>query len=686
MSDIKIGFLGMLLLVLASSCARLLEVRMDAATAYQSKQYITATELLIPEYDQAESLLEKSAKATQIARCYKMANRTIQAEAWYEKAIAYDTDASTSYNYGLMLKANGKYEKAMKVFEEYARVYPIDRSRATKQLKSCKSAMEWQEAPEPYRIENPQGLNSRASDFAPVLYDESTLIFTSARSSAKGEEVYGWTGEKHSDIFVAEAINANAYGEGRPLSDSINTVFNEGTVTFDQGFKVMYFTHCGGASSVDDYCKIYKTERAPNGEWIEPERVYLFSVDTINVGHPYLTPNGKELYFSADHPEGYGGKDIYSVKNTREGWTTPKNLGPEINSELNEGFPFIHADGRLYFASDGHAGMGGLDIFVSERKGKEWTNVQNMKYPVNSPADDFGIHFQPNIKPELMDSVEAIGYFASSRTGGQGNDDIYRFTHYIPQEPLDTIPEETTPVATGPVYLLKGVVKEKIYSDPNNPNSSITGMSPMSAILAEINGLSLSSSIDTRMRSDSNGAFDIELEPDVDYRVAASAPGYFRGTVNVSTKNQRAAAGDTVMLKAELVLDKIFERVEITLDNIYFDLDKWDIRPDAEPTLSQLATLLVENPGITIELGSHTDSRGRDKYNQELSQKRAQSTVDYLVRRGLDRRRLIATGYGEAQLVNDCTDGVDCTEEQHQQNRRTTFRVLSEDFSPDRGF
>ncbi len=687
MSKIKFGLALLLLLGFMTSCAHLFEVRMDAATAYQSKQYIAATELLIPEYELSESLVERAAKARQIALCYKMANRTTQAEKWYEKAVEFDSDAPTFFNYALMLKANGKYEKAMKVFEEYARVYPIDRSRATKQLKACKSALEWQEEPEPYRIDNPIGLNSAASDFAPVLYDEATLIFTSARSSAKGEETYGWTGEKHSDIFVAEAISASSYGEGRPLSDSINTVYNEGTVTFDQDFKVMYFTHCGGANSIDDYCKIYKTERAPNGEWVEPERVYLFATDTINVGHPYLRPDGKELYFSADHPEGYGGKDLYSAKLTREGWTSPKNLGPEINTELSEGFPFIHADGRLYFSSDGHAGMGGLDIFVAERKGKNWTKVENLKYPVNSPADDFGIHFQPKIKPELIDSVEAIGYFASSRPGGQGNDDIYKFTRYIPQEPIDTTPVEVpVPLATGPVYILQGAVSENLYADSSNPNSAITGKEAMKQVLVEINGLSLSSEIDERMRTDKSGRFELQLEEATDYRVAASNTGYFRESINVSTKNKSGAVGDTIYIPADLLLNKIFERVEITLDNIYFDLDKWDIRPDAEPTLQQLANLLLENPNITIELGSHTDARGKDKYNQELSQKRAQSTVDYLVKRGLDRRRLVATGFGESQLVNDCVDGVSCTEEQHQENRRTTFSVLSEDFSPDGRF
>ncbi len=669
------------LLLLLSSCAQLFEVRLDAETAYKSKQYIVATELLIPKYEKADGIIEKTRIATQIGECYRLANKTQQAEQWYRKAVEYDMEANVFFNYGLMLKANGKYDKASEVFTEYSKNFPIDRARATKEIRACNQAIAWLEKPEPIEVSQPSNLNSNASDFAPIIYNENTVIFTSSRNEAKGEEVYGWTGDKHWDIFVANSTEDAVFGQAKAISDSINTNYHEGTATFNEDFSLMYFTHCGSDAIEDDYCKIFKSERTPNGEWKLPERVYLFEVDTFNLVQPYLSPDGKQLYFSSDAPDGYGGKDLYFSKMTRDGWSYPKNLGPEINTERQEGFPFIHADGRLYFASNGHTGMGGLDIYSAEFKNEQWGTVKNLQAPINSPADDFSIVFFPFIKPELMDSIESMGYFASSRKGGQGNDDIYHFVKGFPVEEPET-PEidSTLLVKKEVIYILDANILENQRENANDPNSRIIQKAPLNGALVEVVGLSIESLIDKRVNTKADGKVICELEKDTEYRLAASMPSYFKKSMIVSTKDMNGAAGDTIVIRAELILDKIYKQVEVKIDNIYYDLAKWNIRPDAEPTLNQLAGLLLENPNIQVELGSHTDSRGNDRSNQQLSEKRANSVIDYLVRKGIDRRRLVPKGYGETSLVNECKDGVECSEEAHQANRRTTFKVISDQF------
>ncbi|OWY19720.1 flagellar motor protein MotB [Sphingobacteriales bacterium UPWRP_1] len=677
-------------LFLTPSCRLLFEPRIDAATAFENKQYITASQLLIDNYNAEKNVLKQSELAYKIGECFRMANRTKDAETWYKKALDYSQDQSLLFKYALMLKSNGRYNEAMQIFKEYTLNNPSDRARGSRELQACRQALEWQKVPTGHKIFPVNSLNSPASDFAPVIYQDKLLVFTSARSSATGDKLYGWTGEKHSDLFVAERKSGFEFNTPRLFGDSINTAYNEGTAAFSPDYKEVFFTACGSPNKSDDYCKIYASHKNEQGKWTLPEMIPLFDVDTINVGQPFLTPDGMELYFSADNPNGFGDKDLYRVTKGKDGfWSDPENLGPEINTEYYEGFPYIGPDGKLYFASSGHSGMGGLDIFSATRQGKKWGSPKNLRYPVNSAADDFALAFEPYVKPELLDSIEATGFFSSSRPGGMGNDDIYAFVLETPKiAPPDT--PAITSVSTKPkdiIYMLNGLVVQNTFKTADDPNSGIAGKLAVPDAIAEVLGLSVDSRISERLITNSAGKFTLELEPNTDYKITAFKNGYFKQSAEVSTKNLNTQGKDTVFVYAELLIEKIYRQKEIVLENIYYDLDKYDIRPDAQPTLNKLAQLLKENPSIKIQLGSHTDSRGSDRYNETLSQNRAQAAVNYLVSLGIDLRRLLAKGYGETRLVNECSNGVPCTEEQHQQNRRTTFQVISENFSaPDVDF
>ncbi|HRK28201.1 MAG TPA: OmpA family protein [Chitinophagales bacterium] len=689
MKILPLNWLAAIMLIaglVTAGCRTLFEPKMSAASALENKEYITASRLLTEEYNAEKNVLKQSELAYKIAECYRMANRTKDAEKWYKSAMEYGTNTELPFKYALMLKSNGKYNEAMQLFKEYALGNPNNRAKATRQIQSCRQALEWQQNPTRHKVFSVSSLNSPASDFAPVIYHNQLLVFTSSRSGATGNKLYGWTGEKHSDLFVAERKEGFVFSNLTLFGDSINTPYNEGTAAFSPDFKEIFFTACGSPNKKDDYCKIYASYLTDKGKWSIPELVPLFDVDTINVGQPFLSADGMELYFSADNPNGFGDKDLYRVTKGKDGfWSDPENLGPEINTEYYEGFPYIGPDGKLYFASSGHAGMGGLDIFAATRKGNKWVNPQNLRYPINSAADDFALVFEPYVKPELLDSLEATGFFSSSREGGMGNDDIYAFILETPKEIPDSLIAQKPPAETKKpdvVYVLQAQVVQKNFSTPDDPNSAVAGKTPVPDAIAEILGLSVDSRISSRLITNAKGNFSLELEPATDYKITAFKNGYFKQSVEVTTKNLLPPAGkDTVYVFAEIMIDKIYRQKEIVLENIYYDLDKYDIRPDAMPTLNKLAQLLKENPNIKILLGSHTDSRGSDRYNETLSQNRAQAAVNYLAQQGIDARRLLAKGYGENRLVNECANGVTCTEEQHQQNRRTTFQVIAENFS-----
>lgn len=650
------------LLFLFSSCLITKQVK-TGDTLFAEKQYTLAAELLQSEFNKESEPSLKAKKAFMIAECYRLNSETEAAEKWYKTAFTLNDDPRSQYLYGQMQKSNEQYAEASATFTEYLKESPFD-DQARSEVEACNLAQQWKTAASGTTITNVEALNSPAYDYAPVFFGKSGLVFTSDRSDAAGNNIYGWTGEKFSDLFLSLKDDKGSFGVPAPFSDVLNSAFNEGAACFSKDFSECYFTRCGSNQTANDYCKIYYCYKTDDS-WSEPQAVPIFN-DSTNVSQPFLSADGKELYVSADVDGGYGGKDIYVLTKTAEGWGSPLNLGPNVNTTEEETFPYLADDGRLYFASNGQMGMGGLDIFVASRIKNQWGNVLNLRSPINSGADDLAIIFE-KVNPKDQYKIKSQGFFVSNRPGGKGHDDIYHFT------------EEKVKV-----YLVAGDVVEKIFEKENNPNSRVTGYLPLAAIDVTINLLDEKGNVVPKsqqvIKADKNGAFRFKAEPEKSYRISASKPDYFSKSEVASTVGFTVIDKDTVTATVRIILDKIYKNVQVNLSNIYYDYNKANIREDAAKVLDTLIVLLNENPGVQVEFGSHTDSRGKDDYNLRLSQARAQSVVDYLVSKGIDPKRLTAKGYGETQPVNGCVNGVKCTEEQFQENRRTTFKVLSDSF------
>ncbi len=661
-SRILIPFVAVILLL--GGCVTSSKIK-TGDQAFQQKAYFIATTLYKDEYVAAETPLRKAEIAFKVGESYRLTGKTKDAEKWYQEAVRLKYGPEAKLRFGEMLKANGKYDNAIQQFKEYARDEPFKKQLAFDLIKGTQLAQKWAREPDGFSVENMETVNSEASEYAPVFYQNKDIIFTSDRLDAVGEDTYDWTGERFSDLFITGRKDEAVYQGVVPFSEVINSGMNEGTPAFNQGFTEMYFTRCGTQGKADDYCRIYYSFINVNGQWSAPQHIPFFP-DTVNVGHPVLAIDGSYLIFSADPPnKSLGGNDLYISQKEYNGWSQPVSLGNSINTEGDELFPYIDEENNLYFASDGHSGMGGLDIFkaLPEPKGG-WRNVQNLKPPINSSADDFGILME-KLKPTgPEDATRQMGYFTSSRYGGQGKEDIYKFV-----------------LSNENIFILDGLVLEKVYADPTDPNSKVIDFKVVENADIDLRKYTIGLKPEAKLISDENGRFEHRLAKETKYRLKADKDGYLNKTLEFSTEGLRDLSKVTIKVKVRVILDKIFEEVEIVLDNIYYDYDKASLRPESEIVLDTLATLLLDNPDIIVEIGSHTDSRGSVEYNEKLSLARAQSVITYLVANKVNIGRLKAKGYGESSPVNECVDGVECTEEQYQENRRTTFKILSEKFN-----
>lgn len=637
----------------------------DGETAWSRKQYSSAIPLLTREFEKAKTRAEKGKKAFKIAESYRILAQDDLALPWYQKAYdnQFGTDALRELAY--TLKRQERYDEAKTAFKDLGIEIgsPYEYRR---EINTCEIAAGWKkiQAPE-FRI-GPMDFNTRDAEYAPVLYKTDELAFTSDRNGSTGEEVYAWTGNQFSDIYIYNLSNNTS----RKADARINTPDNEGTASFALNFTEIYFTRCEGPKKQDAYCRImFSTYK--NNEWTSPKPLDLFP-NNINYGQPSISEDGTKLYFAANHPDGWGGFDLYVSERSPEGWGEPKLLSRAVNTIGNEQFPYIIGD-TLYFSSDFHPGMGGLDIFRTYRMPNgEWAPAFNLKPPINSGADDFGFVREPRVpsKPGVLQT----GYFTSNRSGGQGNDDIYRY-EMLPEPPKPPVAAGQDKPAATPrrtVLRLDVFVLEKVFSNPADPNSKVLGRKALPGSKLDI----LINKTQQTVTVNEEGTFSLLLEDQTDYAFTAAREGYLTNAGKFSTIGiGRDPASEEQIFELEIVLDKIFMNQEIILENIYYDFDKWDIRSDAKPTLDALAENLRLNPGIRVQLASHTDCRGNDNYNLELSQKRAQSVVDYLITAGIEASRLSARGFGESQPSVDCLCAR-CSEEQHQANRRTTFSIV----------
>ena len=650
------------LLLVVSACTYTAKIT-DGATAVDRKQYSVAVPMLEREFKKAKTRKEKGEIAANLAKSYVETGNDEAALGWFQKA--YDNNAGPSALEGKAdaLKRLERFEDAIQTYTDLG--FEIgSRYEYRKQIAGAEAALKWrdQEAKgkkRPYAVET-AAFNSRQADYAPVILD-NRLVFTSDRAAATGEEKYNWTGRGFTDLFVVDPV---AGGSPAPLDAGLNTPDHEGTPTFSADGQEMYFTRCAAPAKREDaYCGLYRAERSGDG-W-GPARPLSFVRAGINYLHPALSADGKKLYFSSLQGDGWGGYDIYVANRSAEGeWNDPILMNRAINTQGNEQFPSLDAD-TLYFASDGHEGMGGLDIFRTHPlPNGRYAAVKNLRTPVNSGADDFAYAILERSGSGADATV--TGFFSSDRPGGEGSDDIYRFEKRIlPPPPPDPTPVEYKNVLD--VYVV-----EKIYADPGNPDSRVLGRKPVpnATIIASIGDQSRT------VKANEEGKLSLVLVDDQSYEFRAEREQYLAAEGRFSSRNlPRDPEAPEQRYELELELDRIFLNREIVLNNIYYDLDESFIREDAKPTLNQLSALLTRNPDIHIELGSHTDCRGPDRYNQTLSEARAQSAVAYLIGQGIAAERLTARGYGEEQPLAECLCER-CSEEEHQRNRRTSFRVV----------
>jgi len=666
-----------LALFCCGACSYTLKIK-DGRTAYERKQFAVAVPMLQKEVAKAKTRNERGQLAFLLGDAYRRTGQDQAALEWFKMAYDnnYGSEALKSYAYGL--KKLERYAEAREAFKnlgiEIGSPYEY-----RKEITASTIAEDWaKQAPSNgWKLEDAP-FNSPQNDFAPNYFADGRLVFTSDRAMAKSEGNYNWTGQRFMDLFIVEPDAASP----QIFDDQLNTGGNEGTACFNAAGTTVFFVRAVGAYKGDDaYCKIYMAQKSSaEAEWNEPMPL-PFQKEKVNYLHPALSPDGQTLYFASNDPEGWGGYDLYSVQRNSKaeaGWDDPKMLSRNLNTPGNELFPTVDAD-TLYFASDGLPGMGGLDVFRTYKADRtSWAPPLNLKSPVNSGADDFGFLLTTPkggaktpaaTKPgDLLRS----GFLTSNRTGTRGGDDIWRFEQRVP--PPKPPQRDTTPSKPLAYKLqLEGYVLEKIWAIPDDPNSKVLGRKPLAGakVVAESAG---SKKQTFTVRED--GFFKMDLAENTDYVFNATMEGYLSNSTRFSTKGiAKDPANPVQTFEIEIVLDKIFRNREIVLENIYYDYDKWDIRPDAEPTLNRLAEVLRQNPAIRIQLGSHTDCRGNDGYNQTLSQRRAESAVNYLITKGIDGNRLAAIGYGETQPAADCACAR-CTESEHQTNRRTTFKVL----------
>jgi peptidoglycan-associated lipoprotein len=622
---------------------------------YRSGEYYEAIDQFKDAYSKTKDKALKAEMVFMVSECYRMINDPRNAELWYKKAIRSSySKPEAQYWYADALKMNGKYQLAIDEFRKYKQLVPGD-ARADQQIRACELAIEWLKNPEAYKVDEIKDINSKDDDFSPAYArdDFGVIYFTSAREDAKGNKTHGATGQSFTDIFESRIDKKSKWSMPVPV-EALNSEFEDGSPSISSDFKEIYFTRCEAGKREKKGCKIMVSNRQGDN-WSEPKDVGILP-DSLVSAHPAISPDGLTLYFVSDIPGGFGGKDIWFVTraSTSDPWSKPQNAGPDINTRGDELFPYVRNDGVLYFSSNGLIGMGGLDIFkaVAQPDGS-WV-VQNLRPPINSSADDFGISFK---------GTSEAGIFSSTRKG-RTNDELYSF--------------ELPPLR----FNITGLVKDEK-----------TGV-PIQASLVQ---LIASDGTNLQTETGASGDFKFALKPAVDYIFLASKKGYLNGKEKQTTKGQEKSRDFmvTILLTA---IDKPIE-----LPNIFYDFNKWDLRPESMVSLDKLVETLNDNPNVTIELMSHTDSRDTEEYNLTLSQKRAQSVVDYLVSKGIELERLMAKGYGESvpKVVDQETNSQYSflkvgtrlteqyinslpTEEQkeiaHQINRRTEFKVLRTDY------
>lgn len=648
----------------------------SADDAFNNNKYVLAIERYRKAYTKIkDNIGEKNRINFQLGECYRLTNNIRRTEIQFKRLIRVNYQEKEPLILLYLadaLRSAKKYTEALPHYQAFAEIMPDD-PRGLNGVESCTTVQSWEENPTKHIITNLKKINSKDDDFSATYANNTfnTIVFTSSREKATGIGKDEWTNQSFSDLFLTRIDRQGNYGipvlfdnEDGSLSSefSINTSGNEGTPVMNDAFTSLYFTRCPTIKNKESQgCNIYMTNR--NGSrWSKPQQVRIGNNELSVVGHPTLSKNELKIYFSAEGTNGFGAKDIWMA--SRESKTAAfgraQNLGAKINTPGDEMFPSIRNDSILYFSSNGHVGMGGLDIFRSTFQSNNWTEARNLKFPMNSSSDDFSLIFHPE-KEE--------GFFTSNRKGGR-KDDIYSF--YIP--------------------ILEFSISGRVKND-----NTLLYVKDATIELKGSDGTSLST------RTNSIGKYEFgssQIKKNVAYTMVVKIDDFFNENAMVSTSDLDQSE--------KFVQDFLMRPIPsepVVLPDILYDLGSWELKIQYQDSLQDLIKTLDENENLVIELASHTDSRDTDERNDILSQRRARSVVDYLILRGIDPDRLVAKGYGERQarelkkhfsranisfetgtvFTEEFIDALPTTaqkEAAHELNRRTEFRILNKDFIP----
>ena len=627
----------------------------EADAQFQRGEYYDASVTYKKVYNKLRKKEERPQRgevAFKMGRCYRLLNMSARASAAFQNALRYEyPDSTTHFMLAQALHADGKYAAALRSYDKYLEFCPDD-SLAINCAEGCRTAQEIRARGSRYVVKQAKLFNSRRADFCPMYLgtDCDQIYYTSTTEKASGDKKSEITGMKNADVFFSKKNEKGEWERPEPVEGELNTEFDEGIVAFSPDAQTMYLTKARRELNAPTSVEIYTSTRS-DAKWSAPVK-FEITADTLSTfGHPAVSPDGEYLYFVSDMPGGYGGKDIWRIS-LKERQGSLVNLGPDINTEGNDDFPYVRSDGTIYFSSDGHPGMGGLDIFrataVGDPADLRW-KVENMGFPINSAGDDFGITFGKG----------EDGFFSSNRGDARGYDHIYSF--------------EYDPVR----ITIEGLVMDKDEEPVKNAIIRIVG----------------NDGSNQKEVARDDGSFSFALQRGVKYVMLAGAKGYLN--------QKQEFASDSTMEDANYWVEFILPSISkpSVVENIFYDYDKADLRPESKTALNELIAVLHDNPNVTIEMASHTDRWGSDAYNINLSERRAKSVVDYLVENGISRDRLQPHGYGKsrpktvtkriARLYPQFKEGDILTEEfiktlseEDQQaadqiNRRTEFSVLS---------
>lgn len=594
---------------------------------------------------------KRGQRARKLAYCYDRINSTAKAIAAYRNVIRYKQDSiDTHQSLARMLMKAGSYKEAAKEYQLVLDTLP-DNQQAMTGLLSAQTAQEEKDAGSQYIVKKVDVFNSRRADYSPMLFGDEydQLYFTSTRNEAEGDELSGITGTKAGDIFYSQKDETGKWQRPETIESGLNSEYDEGACCFSPDQRMMYLTQCTTDPNYPRYATIVTSNRS-DAAWSKPTPLEISSDTLSSYAHPAVSPDGLWLYFTSDMPGGKGGYDIWRIRLTSAGLGGAENLGEPINTEGDEMFPTFRPNGDLYFSSNGHKGLGGLDIYIATVDPKTHKfKIEHPGYPLNSQADDFGMTFE---------GPHNRGFFSSNRGDARGWDHIYSF-----EKP------EIIQTVKGWVYEMEGyelpdALVYMVGSDGTNLKLNVKG----------------------------DGSFTQVIQPGVDYIMLATCKGFLN--------HKEELRVEPVQESKEYVLQFPLAsiRVPVLIDNIFYDFDKYTLRPESVTALDELVKLLNENPNVTIELSAHCDYKGSSEYNKTLSQKRAEAVVNYLIEHGIARDRLSPVGYGKEKpktirkkltekypwlkegdvLTEDFIKKLDPEKQEicNQLNRRTEFIVL----------